>query len=345
MTFMDYLRERLPLVEGALARAAARPMTDGTVSVDLERYLYAPLARFTSGGGKRVRPVLALLGAEAVGGRPEDALSAGIAIELFQSAALVHDDIADESELRRGEPCLYKTEGVGPATNMGDLALTQVFEVVLADEGLDPARRLAVLAELVRMERHTLEGQALDLGWARDGRWDVTCDDYVYMVTSKTAWYSAALPLYIGAIAGGAGKDDAEGLVDLGLHAGVAFQIQDDLLNLVGNRCIEGGVNHMGRFCEELNALYGIEYQDLWSLEDAERYLRDGWMLLAGMSGPVYEGGKEYGGHVLLIWRCDSSGVYIRDPDDITLTGPIAWEQFERIEWGPYFYAIREGQQ
>lgn len=240
MTFMDYLRERLPLVEGALARAAARPMTDGTVSADLERYLYAPLAHFTSGGGKRVRPVLALLGAEAVGGRPEDALSAGIAIELFQSAALVHDDIADESELRRGEPCLYKTEGVGLATNMGDLALTQVFEVVLADEGLDPARRLAVLAELVRMERHTLEGQALDLGWARDGRWDVTCDDYVYMVTSKTAWYSAALPLYIGAIAGGADKDDAEGLVDLGLHAGVAFQIQDDLLNLVGNAAAQG---------------------------------------------------------------------------------------------------------
>lgn len=240
MTFMDYLRERLPLVEGALARAAARPMTDGTVSADLDRYLYAPLARFTEGGGKRVRPVLALLGAEAVGGRPEDALSAGIAIELFQSAALVHDDIADESELRRGEPCLYKTEGVGLATNMGDLALTQVFEVVLADEGLDPARRLAVLAELVRMERHTLEGQALDLGWARDGRWDVTCDDYVYMVTSKTAWYSAALPLYIGAIAGGADKDDAEGLVDLGLHAGVAFQIQDDLLNLVGNAAAQG---------------------------------------------------------------------------------------------------------
>lgn len=240
MTFMDYLRERLPLVEDALARAAARPMTDGTVSADLERYLYSPLAHFTSGGGKRVRPVLALLGAEAVGGRPEDALSAGIAIELFQSAALVHDDIADESELRRGEPCLYKTEGVGLATNMGDLALTQVFEVVLADEGLDPARRLAVLSELVRMERHTLEGQALDLGWARDGRWDVTCDDYVYMVTSKTAWYSAALPLYIGAIAGGADKDDAEGLVDLGLHAGVAFQIQDDLLNLVGNAAAQG---------------------------------------------------------------------------------------------------------
>ena len=240
MTFLDYLRERLPLVEDALARAAARPMTDGAVYADLERYLYAPLARFTSGGGKRVRPVLALLGAEAVGGRPGDALSAGIAIELFQSAALIHDDIADESELRRGEPCLYKTEGVGLATNMGDLALTQVFEVVLEDERLSPDRRLAVLSELVRMERHTLEGQALDLGWARDGRWDVTTSDYVYMVTSKTAWYSAALPLYIGALAGGASRDAASGLVDLGLHAGIAFQIQDDLLNLVGDAAAQG---------------------------------------------------------------------------------------------------------
>ena len=117
------------------------------------------------------------------------------------------------------------------------------------------------------------------------------------------------------------------------------------LLNLVGNRCIDGGVNHMGRFCEELNALYGIEYQDLWNLGDAERYLRDGWLLLAGMSGPVYEGGKEYGGHVLFIWRCDSSGIYIRDPDDINLAAPITWEQFRAIDWGSYFYAIRGGKQ
>ena len=111
-TFPGYLKERLPLVEQALSRVAAAPL-DGTscATADLSRYLYAPLAHFTSGGGKRVRPVLCLLGAEAVGAAPERALSAGIAIELFQSAALIHDDIADESELRRGEPCLYVTEG------------------------------------------------------------------------------------------------------------------------------------------------------------------------------------------------------------------------------------------
>lgn len=116
------------------------------------------------------------------------------------------------------------------------------------------------------------------------------------------------------------------------------------LLNLVGNRCIDGGMNHMGRFCEELNALYGIEYQDLWSLEDAEEYLRAGWMIFAGMGGKVYPEGREYGAHVLLVWRCDSENVYIKDPDDVSFGGSITWEQFEAIDWGSYFYAIREGQ-
>lgn len=238
--FVDYLGRRLPLVERALANAAAAPLTDGAVAADLSRYLYAPLARFTASGGKRVRPVLALLGAEAVGGRAEDALSAAVAVELFQSAALVHDDIADEGELRRGEPCLHRVEGTGLAINAGDLALTQVFEVVLGDARLDDARKLAVLGDLALMERHTLEGQALDLGWVRDGRWDVTPDDYLYMVTSKTAWYSAAMPLRVGALAGGGSHEAADALLSVGLAAGVAFQLQDDLLNLVGDGSAQG---------------------------------------------------------------------------------------------------------
>lgn len=240
-TFPGYLKERLPLVEQALSRVSAAPL-DGTscATADLNRYLYAPLAHFTSGGGKRVRPVLCLLGAEAVGAAPERALSAGIAIELFQSAALVHDDIADESELRRGEPCLYVTEGTGVAINMGDLALTQVFEVVMEDAALDAPTKLSLLRSLATMERHTLEGQALDLGWARDGRWDVTSDDYLYMIEGKTAWYTVASPLFIGAVAAGANDEAAASLVDVGRPAGLAFQLQDDLLNLVGNADAQG---------------------------------------------------------------------------------------------------------
>ena len=246
MTFLEYLHAKLPLIDAALDRAQATPLVERLNSIahqpvaDLERYLYQPLAHFTAGGGKRVRPVLCLLGAEAVGGQAEEALSPAVAIELFQSAALIHDDIADESELRRGEPCLYRTQGVGVATNMGDLALTQVFEAVLTDQQLASERKLPVLRELVRMERHTLEGQALDLGWARDRRWDVSTDDYLYMVESKTAWYTRASPLYIGAVAAGASEADAQGLIEVGRHAGIAFQLQDDLLNLVGNAEAQG---------------------------------------------------------------------------------------------------------
>ena len=239
--FVAYLKDRLPLIERALHEADAVAMSrDNAPTDDLDRYLYAPLAHFTAGGGKRVRPVLALLGAEAVGGRADQALSCGVAIELFQSAALIHDDIADASELRRGEPCLYRTEGLGLAINAGDLALTRVFEIVLADGSLPAERRLRVLEELVRMERHTLEGQALDLGWARDGRWDVTSDDYLYMIDGKTAWYTVASPLYAGALAAGAESDAVRGLIKVGLPAGLAFQLQDDLLNLVGDADAQG---------------------------------------------------------------------------------------------------------
>lgn len=240
-SFVAYLKDRLPLIERALHEADAVAMShEGAPTEDLDRYLYAPLAHFTAGGGKRVRPVLTLLGAEAVGGCADQALSCGVAIELFQSAALIHDDIADASELRRGEPCLYRTEGLGLAINAGDLALTRVFEIVLADGSLPAERRLRVLEELVRMERHTLEGQALDLGWARDGRWDVTSDDYLYMIDGKTAWYTVASPLYAGALAAGAEPDAVRGLIEVGLPAGLAFQLQDDLLNLVGDADAQG---------------------------------------------------------------------------------------------------------
>ena len=115
-----------------------------------------------------------------------------------------------------------------------------MFEIVLADGSLPAERRLRVLEELVRMERHTLEGQALDLGWARDGRWDVTSDDYLYMIDGKTAWYTVASPLYAGALAAGAEPDAVRGLIEVGLPAGLAFQLQDDLLNLVGDADAQG---------------------------------------------------------------------------------------------------------
>ena len=204
-------------------------------SADIERYLYTPLSTFTANAGKRHRPLICMLAATAVGGSFESARSAAAAIEHFQSGALIHDDIADEAELRRGEPCMHLTEGMGLAINAGDLALSLVNGTVVSDENLDDATKVRVITELIDMTRRTIEGQALDIGWARDGRYDITPEDYLVMATHKTAHYSGAVPLAIGAIIGGGTEVEVEALRNYGLDTGLAFQIQDDLLNLVGS--------------------------------------------------------------------------------------------------------------
>ena len=239
--FAEYLAEKRPVIEAYLVGHAPTPLPDETFAGnDLSRYLYGPLVRFTRSGGKRTRPALVLLGCEAVGGDPSRALSSAAAIEDFQSAALIHDDIADEGEMRRGQPCVHRTEGVGVAINVGDLGIVRTFAGVLEDESLDGATKLRVLDEFAQMEQRTVEGQALDLGWARDNRWDVTTGAYLAMAAHKTAFYSAASPLSIGAICGGGTDAQVDALGSFGMDAGLAFQLQDDLLNLVGDAEAQG---------------------------------------------------------------------------------------------------------
>ena len=105
---------------------------------------------------------------------------------------------------------------------------------VVKDPLLEDSVKVRVLTELIDMTRRTIEGQALDIGWARDGRYDIAPEDYLIMATCKTAHYSGAVPLAIGAIVGGGTETQIEGLRNYGLDTGLAFQIQDDLLNLIG---------------------------------------------------------------------------------------------------------------
>lgn len=203
---------------------------------DMNRYLYGPLRAFSANAGKRHRPLICLLACEAVGGDRDKALSAAAAVEHFHTAALIHDDIEDSSLTRRGEPCLHIAEGEGLAINAGDLALSLVTGSVVDDPVLDDATKLRVLKELVDMTTRTIEGQALDIGWARDSRFDLTVDDYLVMANHKTAFYSGAVPLAIGAIIGGGSEAQVAVLRSFGMAAGLAFQIQDDVLNLVGKK-------------------------------------------------------------------------------------------------------------
>ena len=208
---------------------------DGT-HPDMTRYLYGPLAAYSNNAGKRHRPLICLLACEAVGGDPKLAWPAGASIEHFHTAALIHDDIMDASQTRRGEPCLHVREGEALAINAGDLALSLVTGTVVDDPNLGDVLKLRVLHELVEMTTRTIEGQALDIGWARDDRFDLTIEDYLLMANHKTAFYSGAAPLAVGAIIGGGSEAQIEALRAFGMSTGLAFQIQDDVLNLVGTR-------------------------------------------------------------------------------------------------------------
>lgn len=250
--------------------------TEQTQHTDLERYLYAPLAAFSANGGKRHRPLICMLAARAVGGDPARARSAAAAIEHFQSAALIHDDIADKGQLRRGKPCMYLTEGVGRAINCGDYDITLSTDAVLRDEALDAPLKLRVLGELTAMMQRTVEGQALDLGWVQNERFDLTVQDYLTMATLKTAHYSGAVPLAVGAMVGGGSEQQVEALRSFGLATGLAFQIQDDLLNLVGDAGDKDFRNDITEGKRTLVAVHALEHAESETRRELVEILRSG---------------------------------------------------------------------
>ncbi|MGE5140898.1 MAG: polyprenyl synthetase family protein [Rudaea sp.] len=186
--------------------------------------------------GKRMRPLLCLLSAEAVGGDWHDALPAAAAIELVHNFSLIHDDIEDNSAERRGRPALWQVWGLAHGINAGD-AMFSLSRLAL-DRLVAPA---PVLAEVHHIfDRTTLaitEGQFLDLSFEQ--RDDVTVDNYMEMVRGKTAALLAAAAR-IGACIGGAKAAALEEFVQFGEKLGIAFQIADDVLGIWGHPAVTG---------------------------------------------------------------------------------------------------------
>lgn len=234
--FLEYLAQVRPVIDQKLHDyLATTPAGDA-----LHRYLYGILDDFVARGGKRLRPAMAMMACEAAGGEALRALPSGCAVEFFHAAALIHDDIMDSSELRREEKCVHVVHGVPLAINTGDFALGLVCTIVVRDEGLPDRVKIAVLDAIGEMSAKTIEGQALDVGWVRDDVYDLTADDYLLMALGKTGYYSGISPLKIGALVGGATTRRRAALEEFGRNAAIAFQIQDDLLNIVGDAAIMG---------------------------------------------------------------------------------------------------------
>jgi geranylgeranyl diphosphate synthase type II len=198
------------------------------------RHLYEPLADYPKRTGKMMRSSICIATARAFGASKDDAVRSAAAIELLHNAMLVHDDIQDGSEMRRGRPTLHVLHGVPLAINAGDalflLSLRPLFDNVGIFGSL---LGLRILREMETVAWHSLEGQAIELGWIRENVLDLEDADYLNMVLRKTCWLATIHPSRIGALIGTRGALDLEPFIRFGFYLGAAFQIQDDLLNIV----------------------------------------------------------------------------------------------------------------
>lgn len=256
-----YLAECRRLVVEAIRRLAP---VDGP---DAE--LYRAVLAYPLREAKGLRPALCIAAARSLGALVDEAVPTATALELFHNAFLVHDDVEDGSERRRGLSTLQRDLGEAQAINVGDamlaLALTPLLENL---EVLDLGRALRILELVTSMARETAEGQAMELRWIRDGTWDVSEGDYVRMVRKKTAIYSFVTPLVAGGICARASADTLAQLRRLGEALGVAFQIQDDLLNLEGDPS-EVGKEACGDLWEGKRTLVVTHYARTASREEA----------------------------------------------------------------------------
>ncbi|MBP6144064.1 MAG: polyprenyl synthetase family protein [Sediminibacterium sp.] len=196
--------------------------------------LYEPSEYFLKIGGKRIRPVLCLLGNELFSELHPDAFLAANAVELFHNFSLVHDDMMDEASLRRGQPTVHTKYDSNTALLVGDIMVIRAYEYL---QPIQSNHLSKILGLFNQTAREVCEGQQLDMDYAK--RANVTLDEYIHMITLKTSVLLAA-SLQMGAIIGGAGEHNCKHLYEFGKKLGIAFQIQDDYLDAFGDAKLFG---------------------------------------------------------------------------------------------------------
>jgi geranylgeranyl diphosphate synthase type II len=231
------VEERLRQVGRTVRSSMLDAMPDG----EPVQWLYAPMREYPSRPGKALRPALCMSAGRVFGGSADDLLGIAVAIELLHNAFLVHDDLADGSEMRRGRPTLVSKYGLAAALNAGDgLAVVAGQVLRRATRRLDRDLADLVWAEFDTMAMRTLEGQATEAGWQLDNVEQLGPEDYLELIMHKTCWYTTIHPLRVGAMVGSRGTAELAPLVRFGFHFGAAFQIRDDMLNLVGDERMYG---------------------------------------------------------------------------------------------------------
>lgn len=196
--------------------------------------LYEPIGYTLEAGGKRLRPTLALLGAAVFGGKDEDVLPAALALEVFHNYTLLHDDVMDRSDVRRGRTTVWRKWDENTAILSGDQMMIESYGLLA---GVPAEKLQKVLRLFVKMGTEICEGQQYDVDF--ENRNDVTIAEYMEMIRLKTS-VLLATALQIGAYIAGANDEEQQALYTFGEQIGLAFQLQDDILDVYGDAATFG---------------------------------------------------------------------------------------------------------
>jgi geranylgeranyl diphosphate synthase, type II len=192
--------------------------------------LYEPVNYILSLGGKRIRPMLLLVGCDVFGGRINDAMPAAFAIEMFHNFSLMHDDIMDNAPLRRGKSAVHEKYNINTAILSGDVMMIWCYKYL---QKISSEKFANIFQAFNNMAIKICEGQQMDMNFEK--RLDVAEQEYLKMIENKTSVLLASC-LKMGAIIGNASETETEKMYQLGLNLGIAFQLKDDLLDAFGDQ-------------------------------------------------------------------------------------------------------------
>ena len=225
------------------------------------KLLYQPIIYSMSGGGKRIRPVLLLLACEAFGGDVSEAMSAAAAVEMFHNFTLLHDDIMDNAVVRRGKPSVYANWGTNVAILSGDAMMIYAYKLL---HNVPEDKLSRIMDIFTAMALQVCEGQQYDMDF--ESLQKVSVVEYMRMIELKTSVLLAGSAM-IGAVLGNASEEDCRKIYRYALELGLAFQLQDDLLDSYGTeeelgKKIGGDILEGKKTCLMLNAMSRADEHD-----------------------------------------------------------------------------------
>ncbi|MGV4529558.1 polyprenyl synthetase family protein [Ornithobacterium rhinotracheale] len=225
--------------------------------------LYEPMEYILQLGGKRLRPILCLMGCELFGGDINEALKPSLAMEYFHNFTLMHDDIMDDAPIRRGKATVHEKYDINTALLSGDALMIKSYQLF---NELKPEVFKKVVTHFSQMAIELCEGQQYDMNF--ENQKEVSFAEYEKMITGKTGVLTACA-LKVGAMIAGASEEDANHLYDFGKYLGIAFQLKDDLLDVFGDKDAFGK-KHAGDIFENKKTILYIK-----ALEKADERQRD----------------------------------------------------------------------